>query len=250
MPSKVNKTWNYNLQYILNLFIDPAIYLSLKLDEKTFSRGFSYIWAQWTRRPHIQVTSVGGCLFKLLLWFVRYCKVKTFNGNLHKNITSVSDIVFDIILFMEYIQGSPIPNDINEFVGDKYYSPLFGINVTCAQYNSTADVCDQYVKKDYWFAILTLFFIYLPSVNVIATLYGPRTAGAVGIRMSPGMAGYVGGSFALYCYTARLSELSSPADSIIGWLGWFILILSSGFLGMALVNFFSKGDVLQLPCNS
>ena len=142
---------------------------------------------------------------------------------------------------MEYIQGSPIPNDINEFVGDKYYSPLFGINVTCAQYNSTADVCDQYVKKDYWFAILTLFFIYLPSVNVIATLYGPRTAGAVGIRMSPGMAGYVGGSFALYCYTARLSELSSPADSIIGWLGWFILILSSGFLGMALVNFFSKG---------
>ena len=74
------------------------------------------------------------------------------------NTSSVSDIVFDIILFLEYLQGSLILNDINEFVGDEYYTLLFG-NVTCAQYNSTSDVCDQYVKHEYWFSILTLFFI-------------------------------------------------------------------------------------------
>ena len=30
-------------------------------------------------------------------------------------------------------------------------------------------------------ASLTLLFIYLPSLHVLATLYGPRTAGGVGL---------------------------------------------------------------------
>ena len=37
------------------------------------------------------------------------------------------------------------------------------------------------------FAFLTLTFIYLPSQHVIATLYGPRTAGILGIGLSPVM---------------------------------------------------------------
>ena len=38
--------------------------------------------------------------------------------------------------------------------------------------------CDEY---DRWYACLTLLFIYLPSLNVLATLMGPRTAGELGL---------------------------------------------------------------------
>ena len=93
-----------------------------------------------------------------------------------------------------------------KIVGDKFYSPLFG-NVTCAVYNSTSYVCE---KRDHWFAILTLFFIYLPSINVIASLYGPFTAGGVGMLMSLGMA-VLGGVFAVIGYF-----VSSTASSITG----------------------------------
>ena len=54
---------------------DPAVYLSSQLDEKTFSDGFSFILGKWTSKPHAKVTSIGGCLFKLFLWCLRYCKV-------------------------------------------------------------------------------------------------------------------------------------------------------------------------------
>ena len=62
---------------------------------------------------------------------------------LYMNNSSISDIVFDIILFFEYIYGKKV-----NFVDDDVYSPLFGGgNVTCALYNSTFDICDQYVKR-------------------------------------------------------------------------------------------------------
>ena len=150
------------------------------------------------------------------------------------NISSVSDIVFDIFLFMEYIQGSSVKN--NDSFGDDYFSPLFG-NVTCELYNLTSDgkdvMCVKYVKYDHWFSILTLFFIYLPSVNVIATLYGPETAGKVGMRMSLVMA-FVGGIFAIVGYF-----VSSPATSMIGW---FVIILGSGILGISLLHLGNGGD--------
>ena len=38
----------------------------------------------------------------------------------------------------------------------------------------------KYVESDPWFARLTFLFVSLPSLNVLATLYGPRTAGAIG----------------------------------------------------------------------
>ncbi len=144
------------------------------------------------------------------------------------NISSVSDIVFDIILVWEYLRGSSV-----WVFKEDYYSPQFG-NVSCAQYNSTAsgqDVCVEFVKQDYWFAITTLFFIYLPSVNVIATLYGPSSVGRVAVKMSL-VTALVGGVFALIGFFVT-TPMSNPATSITGW---FLIILSSGFLGMGLVN--------------
>ena len=141
--------------------------------------------------------------------------------------------MFDIILFLEYINYSGASLDIND-LAETDYSPLFG-NVTCTVYNSSIsadgqDVCVKYVKYDYWFSILTLLFIYLPSVNVIATLYGPKTAGNVGMKMSLVMA-VVGGVSSLIGYF-----MSSPVTSVIGW---FVFILSSGILCMGWINYWS-----------
>ena len=80
-------------------------------------------------------------------------------------------------------------------------------------------------KNDPWFAILTLFFIYLPCVNVIATLYGPKKAGMVGfvegmaILIVGGILGYIGYS------------LPSPVAAI---MGWFMIILGDGVAGLGL----------------
>ena len=104
----------------------------------------------------------------------------------------------------------------------------------CVMYNSTAygqDECLEYVKYDYWFAIATLVFIYLPSINVVVTLYGPKTAGKVAMKVSLGMA-VVGGIIAFI--GLFMSNLTS---SIIGW---YIVILSGGILGMGLFNYFSN----------
>ena len=99
------------------------------------------------------------------------------------------------------------------------------------------DHCVKYVQYDYWFAILTLFFIYLPSVNVVSTLYGPKTAGMVGMKVSVGIA-VVGGVLALIGYL-----ISNPATSIIGW---YALILSGGILAMGVMNYYSAENHIYL----
>ena len=47
-----------------------ALFLSRQLDSKEFVEAFSYIWGQWTSRPHIGVTGFGW-IFKLVLWCLR-----------------------------------------------------------------------------------------------------------------------------------------------------------------------------------
>ena len=117
----------------------------------------------------------------------------------------------------------------------KNTSSLLGnaVRLTCARSINVdgQDVCIEYVKYDYWFAILTLLFIYLPSVNVVATLYGPSTAGKASVKVSLGMA-VVGGVCALIGYF-----MSDPTTSIIGW---YFVILSGGMLSMGFVNHFSS----------
>ena len=77
--------------------------------------------------------------------------------------------------------------------------------------------------------------LYLPSVNVVSTLYGPQTAGWVGMKVSLGMA-VVGGVLTLIGYF-----ISNPATSIIGW---YVLILSGGILAIGVVNATSSDDVV------
>lgn len=86
------------------------------------------------------------------------------------------------------------------------------------------------VRYNYWFAILTLLFIYLPSVNVIATLYGPRRAGEVGYRLGI-VVTILGGILAAIGYF-----VPSPGAAIAGW---FMIFIGAGVFVMGVVNFVS-----------
>ena len=71
----ISNQTEFNLMTI-QIVLDLSLYISRQLDEKTFSDGFSFILGKWTSKPHVKVTSIGGCLFKLFLWCLRYCNVR------------------------------------------------------------------------------------------------------------------------------------------------------------------------------
>ena len=91
---------------------------------------------------------------------------------------SLLDIVFDFLLFATYLKVTtenktvPMKNDSSILNNAGRNCTLVEENVDGYKFS-----CEVYSPI---FASLTLVFIYLPSLNVLATLYGPRTAGAVG----------------------------------------------------------------------
>ena len=91
-------------------------------------------------------------------------------------------------------------------------------------------------KRDPWFAIFTLIFIYLPSALVIATLYGPKKSGTVArvdglfMLIVGGILGYIGYS------------LPSPAAAI---MGWFMLLLGLAGVVGGFVLGFSRPSLLH-----
>ena len=112
-------------------------------------------------------------------------------------------------------------------------SKIFGnsTTLTCSPDAQDGFVCIRY---NYWFAILTLLFIYLPSVNVIATLYGPDTAGLVGFWEGIALA-ILGGILAATGFFVH-----SPGAAIAGW---FMICIGAGVLTMGCVNLASiAGD--------
>jgi len=63
-------------------------FLEDQFEDKSFFESFSFLWKQWTSRPHIEVEGLGWT-FKLLLWCL-----------------SVLDISTDLSLFFDYIGGT------------------------------------------------------------------------------------------------------------------------------------------------
>ena len=119
----------------------------------------------------------------------------------------------------------------NDFFPEDQTSGFFGnaTTMTCSLLNSTSDGHKEYVciRYNYWFAIITLLFIYLPSVNVIATLYGPGSAGLVGVLEGFVMAIH-GGILAVTGYF-----VPSPGTAIVAW---FIICFGAGVFALALLN--------------
>ena len=138
-------------------------------------------------------------------------------------------ILFDYLLGGEYIKEYVLLNDTtamedqtNRILGNITTRSCTIMNRTEAEEGIIIISCK---KIDPWFAILTLLFVFLPCVHVIATLYGPKKAGIVGmvtgIVMSivGGILGYIGYS------------LPSPVAAI---MGWFMIILGLAVLGLGL----------------
>ena len=132
---------------------------------------------------------------------------------------SVFDIVSDIILFIGYLFVSSV---VMKTV-DYYYDPDFdGVsNITgrtCTLVNQTKDTGSNFSCEEYnlIFAMLTIAFIFLPSLNVIGALYGPRTAGLHGFVWGAVMT-TVGGIW-LFCslYKDKGSVISIIADIGLG----------------------------------
>ena len=163
---------------------------------------------------------------------------------------SVLDIVFDMILFYEYLLGGEditkyvLLNDTtamedqrNRFLGNFTIRSCTIINTTCSEEGLKIS-CK---KSDPWFAILTLIFIYLPTVNVISSLYGPKKAGTVGLVGGLVML-IIGGILGCVGYF-----LPSPVAAIMGWI---MIILGDGLAAIGLssclfVFGFSRPSVLH-----
>ena len=134
---------------------------------------------------------------------------------------SVSDIVFDILLFFDYLEfhtsivyvssmnDRPVSNQTQEIFG--------GVRDRTCTFMNTTEYGYQFscVELNPWFAVLTLLFIYLPSVNVIASLYGPKAAGRV--AMCEGSILLVLGGIMV-----GLAHASSYSVSMIGWFLIFL----------------------------
>ena len=101
----------------------------------------------------------------------------------------------------------------NRFLGNITIRSCTIINTTCSEEGALMIACK---KNDPWFAILTLIFIYLPSVNVIASLYGPKKAGMVGFV--EGMVTFIVG--VILAYIGYL--LPSPVAAIVAWIMIFL----------------------------
>ena len=89
------------------------------------------------------------------------------------------------------------------------------------------DGSETSIKYNPWFTIHTLLYIYLPSVNVIATLYGPETVGTVAKRTGLIMAinGAVLASVGFY--------VPSPTTSVIGW---FLIFFGGSTSGLGWIS--------------
>ena len=139
-------------------------------------------------------------------------------------------LFFDYLLGGEAITENVLLNDTtamedqtNRILGNITIRSCTIMNTSCSEEGLSLKISCK--KNDPWFAILTLFFIYLPCVSVIGTLYGPKRAGMVGIVEGISMT-IVGGILGIIGYF-----LPSPVAAIVGW---FMIILGLAVLGLGL----------------
>lgn len=135
-------------------------------------------------------------------------------------------------MFYEFIGGSVTFNDT---MCEKKIDIFLG--------NYSTKICDidgngTSIKYNPWFTIHTLLYIYLPSVNIIATLYGPETIGTVAKRNGLIMA-ITGAVLATVGFC-----VPSPKTSVIGW---FLLFLGGPTSGLGLINKHSGFYIYDSP---
>ena len=108
--------------------------------------------------------------------------------------------------------------------------------LTCTPTNSTSDGQEKFVcvRYNYIFEILTLLFIYLPSVNVIATLYGPFKVGIIGtvvglVILVPGV-------------IMSIITGSVPSNPGLAFAAWSMLLFGCGIGITGFINLTANGE--------
>ena len=93
------------------------------------------------------------------------------------------DIVSDILLYWTYLKTEH--TSFTRTVSDRKDPSVLNVTTfrNCTFENQTEDNLYNFscVEETHYFAFVTILCIYLPSLNVMATLFGPRTAGRLGI---------------------------------------------------------------------
>ena len=97
--------------------------------------------------------------------------------------SSFLDIISDIILYGTYLNTEHVSlTKTVSYPKDPSVLNVTGFrrceNETKTEYGLYEFSC---VEETHYFAFITILCIYLPSLNVMATLFGPRTAGRLGI---------------------------------------------------------------------
>ena len=136
------------------------------------------------------------------------------------------DIVSDILLFATYLE-SATANKTVPMQNDSSVLNITGRTCTFVEEydDSYKFSCDE---RNPMFAALTLLFIYSPSLNVLATLYGPRTAGILGAVW--GLVIVIPGWIALL-YVRTSKEMSDGVNVMVLFLeGLGMVMFLLGFL--------------------
>ena len=140
----------------------------------------------------------------------------------------------DINLFIAYLEARTNQRyavTFNDTAVSNQTSLLMGkiATRTCSFIKTTAEGHEfSCLEINPWFAIFTLVFVYQPSVNVIATLYGPGAAGYVATFYGFIMCS-IGGIYLPF------SSLFWRGLTIPGWL---VFCLGAAVLGLGLVDIF------------
>ena len=156
---------------------------------------------------------------------------------------SVNDIVSDYILFFDYSGEETVT---------KILSPLNDtslLNDTLASCSLISEMEEGFefhcVEYNPYFTSLTLAFIYLPSLNVIAALYGPGKAGLIGFGFGLFGIFIVGLPLTLIFF---LGESGNQSQQALFVTGMTAMILGFGFigLGVSLLSQFNSFKELNL----
>ena len=190
----------------------------LYFDQMDLQGGFFWFDQHWN--IFIQIDSLdievspGDLCFSDILSFYRF---------------SISDIISDILLFIGYskiatvLKTVPLKND----------STI--LNTTGRECTLIDEKDDYYAfsceEHDPYFATLTLLFVFLPSLNVIATLYGPRTTGPIGfvwgiVMVIVGLISFIVG------------VITSTGLAFV--MGWFLFSLGRAMIGLGLVMLYTR----------
>ena len=97
--------------------------------------------------------------------------------------SSFLDIVSDILLYWTYLKTEHV--SFNKTVSDLRDPSVLNVTTfrNCTFETQMGDDLYKFscAEETHYFAFITILCIYLPSLNVMATLFGPRTAGRLGI---------------------------------------------------------------------